>query len=231
MENRCLFLPPSTLAARLQDGSLDVALVSVTEALLKPGFQIIDDVAIGSDGPVFSVFLAHRIPIETVQCVHLDPASCTSVSLLKILLAERGIYPEVIPLTSYDQASAVDAVLLIGNPAIEFARSPFSYTRLDLGVEWQRQTNLPFIYAVWAVRDAVATPALATELRQVAAQGVARIPHIIEERTDFDADFRRAYLGGHIRYTLGPREKAGLERFRHLLEHHTGRFTYPPRFF
>lgn len=231
MENRCLFLPPSTLAARLQDGSLDVALVSVTEALLKPGFQIIDGVAIGSDGPVFSVFLAHRIPLETVQCVHLDPASCTSVSLLKILLAEQGLYPEVVPLTSYDQASAVDAVLLIGNPAIEFARAPFSYTRLDLGLEWQRQTKLPFIYAVWAVRDAVATTALATELREIAARGVARIPHIIERRSDFDSDFRRAYLGGHIRYTLGPREKAGFERFRHLLEHHTGSLTYPPRFF
>ncbi len=231
IEDRCLFLPPSALAERLDDGSLDAALVSVTEALFRPGFRIVDGVAIASDGPVSSVFLAHRDPLESLRTVHLDPASCTSVNLLRVLLAERGLAPEFRTLGSYDRASMPDNVLLIGNPAIAFARGPHSHRILDLGEEWRRRIGLPFVYAVWAVREAVATVELAEELRAAKARGVARIPRFVEERTEFDRDFRRAYLGGHIRYGLGPGEKAGIERFRGLLERHTGRTTHPPRYF
>jgi predicted solute-binding protein len=60
---------------------------------------------------------------------------------------------------------------------------------------------------------------------------VARIPFHVEHRTEFDREFRQAYLGGHIRYDLGPGEKAGLERFRRELEHHTGRPTWEPGYF
>ena len=231
IEERCLFLPPSALAARLEDGSLDVALVSVTEALFRPGFRIVDDVAIASDGPVYSVFLAHREPLERLRTVHLDPASCTSVNLLRILLAARGWHPETRPLASYDRGAMPDNALLIGNPAIEFARGPRDHQILDLGEEWRRLTGLPFVYAVWAVRESAVTAGLAQELRAAKTRGMGRLPHWVEARTEFDRDFRRAYLGGHIRYGLGPREKAGLERFRQELERHTGRPTWAPRYF
>ena len=231
IEDDCLFLPPSALAERLAAGTLDVALVSVTEALLRPGFRIVDGVAIGSDGPVYSVFLAHREPLESIRTVHLDPASCTSVNLLRILLAGRGLHPEYRPLESYDRGSMPDNVLLIGNPAIEFARGPRDHRILDLGEEWRRQTGLPFVYAVWAVRESAATPTLSRDLRAAKDRGVARIPFHVEHRTEFDREFRQAYLGGHIRYDLGPGEKAGLERFRRELEHHTGRPTWEPGYF
>ena len=58
LEGRCSFLPPSALAVELRSGRLEAALLSVTEALFAPGYPIVDGVAIASDGPVFSVFLA-----------------------------------------------------------------------------------------------------------------------------------------------------------------------------
>jgi predicted solute-binding protein len=188
-------------------------------------------VAIGSDGPVASVFLAHRDPLEAIRVVHLDPASLTSANLLRLLLAERGLRPEFRPLAGYGREDMPDNVLLIGNPAITFALGPHDHRILDLGEAWLAMTGLPFVYAAWTVRETAATAGLAEELRAAAAAGVAAIPRLVETAPDFTPAFRRAYLGGHIRYGLGEREKAGLERFRNLLERHVGLPTRPAVFF
>ena len=40
--------------------------------------------AVASRGAVQSVVLAHRVPLAKVQTVHCDPASLTSVNLLRV---------------------------------------------------------------------------------------------------------------------------------------------------
>ena len=47
-------------------------------------------------GPVYSVFVAHHGDISEVEEIELDPASQTSVNLLKCLLAERGLNPRFV---------------------------------------------------------------------------------------------------------------------------------------
>ena len=49
-------------------------------------------------GEVYSVFLAHKKPLTEAQEIFCDTASLTSVNLLKVLLAERGLKPEFKPL-------------------------------------------------------------------------------------------------------------------------------------
>jgi chorismate dehydratase len=49
---------------------------------------------------------------------------------------------------------------------------------------------------------------------------VARIDEIVAGETFHDAAFRHRYLTEHIRFTLGAREKAGMEKFRELLVKH-----------
>jgi chorismate dehydratase len=221
LEARCRFLPPSVLAEELRADRLDAALLSVTEALFSPGYAIVDGVAIASDGPVFSVFLAHQDPLdERLTEVHLDPASCTSVNLLRVLLAARGLSPRFLPLAGYDPERMPRNVLLIGDPAIRFALGPHPHRIWDLGAAWKAWTGLPFVYAVWAVRDSAATPALADGLREARHLGLESMPHWVAHRPEFTREFRQAYLGGHIRYGLGVAEKAGLERFRQALETH-----------
>ncbi|MBN8249340.1 MAG: menaquinone biosynthesis protein, partial [Verrucomicrobia bacterium] len=160
-----LLLPPSQLAVELQAGRLDAALVSVTEPLRHPGYAIVDGVGILSRGPVASVLLAHRHPLETLRCIRVDPASCTSVALLRVLLAARGLRPTFLPLEDYASADTHEAVLLIGNPALEFRRSGAPHALWDLGAAWQEWTGLPFVYAVWAVREAAASGDLPGRLR------------------------------------------------------------------
>src|SRR6266550_7916547 len=117
LEEQIIFVAPSKLAEMLQRDELDAALVSVTEVLFNDRYDILDGIAVASLGEVKSVFLAHRRPIEEVKEVYCDAASLTSVELLRVLLAERGLRPEFKPLASYDFVSLPDYSMLIGDPA------------------------------------------------------------------------------------------------------------------
>ena len=59
-EGNVEFDHPSALCERLAKGQLDVALVSSFEFLRNPIYRIVDGVSISSDGPVYSVVVAHR---------------------------------------------------------------------------------------------------------------------------------------------------------------------------
>ncbi|HYE30531.1 MAG TPA: menaquinone biosynthesis protein, partial [Methylomirabilota bacterium] len=174
LEEQIQFLPPSELARRLQRKELDAALVSITEPLLNPGYWILDGVAVASLGEVKSVFLAHRGSIEQITEVHCDTASLTSVNLLRVLLAERGLAPRFVPLDpSVSPEKAPDALLLIGDRAIEFLRGKPQHQIWDLGAAWLELTKLPFVYAVWAIRkDVPGVERLARELREAKAFGL-----------------------------------------------------------
>jgi chorismate dehydratase len=87
---------PSALCQRLAKGQLDIALVSSFEFLRNPIYRIVDDVSISSDGPVYSVVVAHRGDISEIEEIELDPASETSVNLLRCLLPELGLKPRLI---------------------------------------------------------------------------------------------------------------------------------------
>src|SRR5690348_16311069 len=117
VEDEVIFATPSKLAEMLQRDELDAALVSVTEVLLKDRYDVLDGIAVASLGEVKSVLLAHRKPLTEAKEVFCDTASLTSVQLLRVLLAERGIKPEFKPLANYDFAALPDFALLIGDPA------------------------------------------------------------------------------------------------------------------
>ena len=177
-----------------------------------------------------SVLLAHRKPIEQAKEIYCDVASLTSVNLLRVLLAERGLKPEFKPLTSYDFKALPDYALLIGDPALDFLFGPHEYDIFDLGAAWYEMTALPFVYAVWALRRGVENSALRRYLIEARDFGLDTLDHIIRNRTDYTEDFRKDYFGWHIHYHLGTDEKRGLARFIELLRRHSIGPIYEPRF-
>jgi len=108
LEAETVFAPPSQLALWLRHGELDAALVSLTEVLLTGRYDVLDGIGIVSHGEVRSVFLAHKPPLDRIRKVFCDPASLTSVNLLRVLLGERGLRPEFVPLPAYDEAASRD---------------------------------------------------------------------------------------------------------------------------
>jgi chorismate dehydratase len=230
LEDQVVFAPPSQLGELLRRDELDAALVSITEVLFHDRYDVLDGIAVASLGEVFSVFLAHRRPLEELKMVFCDAASLTSVNLLKVLFAERGLKVEFKPLPDYASAKDHDAVLLIGNPAIEFRRSNPPHEIFDLGAEWFELTNLPFVYAVWALRRGVENGRLKRQLREAKDFGMDTLDYLINSRTEFDLDFRKDYLGWHIHYHLGSDERRGIAKFVELLAKHSGQPVYPPKF-
>ena len=176
---------PRALCARLAAGELDVALVSSFEFLRNPIYKIADDVAINSAGPVYSVFVAYRGELSAIEEIELDPASETSINLLRCLLAERGLNPRLIRNTDFQsvqpaklhsiEAKRADkmsadrtgkmpvfrppprrAQLLIGDQAIEFRQKQGADIQFwDLGEAWSEVIGLPFVFALWLVRPEV----------------------------------------------------------------------------
>ena len=217
-EGKVTYGHPSKLADSLSKGALDVALVSTFELLRMPGYHVVDGVSISAKGEVFSVFLAYRGDLKNIKTVSLDTASLTAAHLLRCILAEYyHLQPEYISSDVCADKSA--AQLLIGNQAIDFRRAhPDDYQYLDLGAEWVRQTSLPFVFAVWLLRQGVPDAAAAAcELRRIKQHGTSCIAEIVRGENRYDADFETHYLTTHIRYDLGADEKAGIAKFRELL--------------
>jgi chorismate dehydratase len=230
LSGELIFATPAKLADMLRRAELDAALVSVTEVLLSDRYDILDGVAIASLGEVFSVFLAHKKPLAEAQEIFCDTASLTSVTLLKVLLAEKKLFPKFSPLESYADASDKDFVLLIGDRAIEFQRAPHEHDIFDLGSAWLELTNLPFVYAVWALRRGVENRELRAELREAKHFGLETLDTIIETREEFDKDFRRDYFEWHIHFHLAEDEKRGIAKFCELLRKHNLGPVFEPKF-
>ena len=230
LEEEVVYATPSELAQMLQREELDAGLVSVVEVLFNDRYDILDGIAIASLGEVKSVFLAHRGPLEDAREIYCDVASLTSVELVRVLLAERGLKPQFKPLQSYEVGQLPDYVLLIGDRALDFLLGPHEHAIWDLGAAWYELTKLPFVYAVWALRRGVENSALKRQLREARDFGLDTLDSIIQSRTEYTLEFRQDYLGWHIHFHLGQDEKRGLNRFIELLQKHSSRSIYPPRF-
>lgn len=221
-DGEVIFEHPARLADLLASGEIDVALIPVFEALRQPDYPIADDVAIASRGPVYSVFLAHRGPLEEVRSISLDPASRTSNNLLRCILTEfHGLDP-VYESGGESRLEDHRGLLLIGNQAIRFRQQAEEGIRyFDLGEEWLARTGLPFVYAVWQVRPEVPDPgAVGEALRAIKLAGLSRVLEIGRLQRDFDPAFAERYLTSHIKFDLGAGEKEGLAFFRSLLQKH-----------
>lgn len=203
---------PAPLCRKLARGELDVALVSSFELLRNPIYRIVDGVSIASNGPVYSVVVAHRGKMDEIE---VDPASQTSVNLLCCLFAQRGLPVRFV------EATQAPAKLLIGDQAIRFRQNQRELQFLDLGAEWKKMIDLPFVYALWLIRPEVGdAKTLADRLRVLRDENLANIDNLIADEEEFDPVFCRRYYTEHLRFTFGDQEKEGLQRFQSLCAKH-----------
>jgi len=197
---------PSRLVERFERGEVDVALLPVA-AGETAGLGRVGTLGIAAEGPVDSVLLFLRRPVEEVASLRLDPASRTSRELARLLLREvYGREPELVAV------GPADAELVIGDDALMRGAGP--EPRLDLALEWLRWTGLPFVFAAWYGNDA-AGPAL----EEAYARGSKLLPRYAREcALDLPRAVLERYLRERIRYRIGAREREGLARFVRELE-------------
>lgn len=210
---------PSRLAAQLQSGELDVALIPSVEYYRGPGYRIVSDAAIACRGPVWSVRLVSRVPVKNIRRLALDEGSRTSAAMVRVLLWEMyGLQPETTMLSMEQTPESVDAdaVLMIGDRAMHPERGVYNEI-WDLGDRWCRHTELPFVFAMWVARPGVDTNDLATVLEACRDRGVAELESIAREHAAghglTNEDLHR-YFAENLHFQLGQRERDGLQRFR-----------------
>ena len=206
---------PAALCHKLAESELDVAFASSFEFLRDPVYAIADGVCVAADGPVYSVFVAHREPLENVRQITVDPNSRTSVNLLRCLLAERGLDAQLV-------SGDAEARLLIGDQAIRFRQQhEGEYEFWDLAAEWKTATALPFVFALWLIRPETANaPGIAERLRALCRQNLETLGDVIAAQEEFSPEFCDRYFRRHLRFTFGDAEKQGLLHFQAVCEKH-----------
>lgn len=210
---------PSVCSALLHAGDIDLGLVPSIDYLQAPDYRFVPGVGIGSRGPVASVALFTKVPVERIRQVALDTSSRTSVALLKVLCHHRfGIDPAFV--SHGPQLDAMtrdcDAGLLIGDPALDADHAALGLRKIDLGDEWTQMTGLPFVYAAWTGRAGAVDLDDVRALQAAQAEGATATDAIAAEygRGNAAATARAAaYLRDNVKYGLGPEEAAGLQAF------------------
>jgi chorismate dehydratase len=210
---------PSVCSSLLHAGQVDLGLVPSIDYLQDPDYRFVPGVGIGSRGPIASVALYTRVPVERIASIALDTSSRTSVTLIRVLCRHRfGITPEFVA-HGPDLAAMVagaDAGLLIGDPAFEADHAGLSLRKVDLGEEWTAMTGLPFVYAAWTGRAGAITGADVEALQDAQRIGVQSVDAIAAEYSRGDARHAAraaAYLRDNVKYGLGSDEARGLQLF------------------
>jgi chorismate dehydratase len=144
---------PSACAEILRNGMADIGIIPAAAYTTIPDLVVIPDVAIAARGPVRSILLVSKVPIDQIKTVAADTSSRSSVALLQVLFNKFiRTKPEFIPMPPQldPMLQQCDAGLLIGDPALLAKTDGFHV--YDLAEEWQRFTGKSFVFAFWAVR-------------------------------------------------------------------------------
>lgn len=232
---------PARLIDLLLGDEIDIGLVSLIDAQRSPEPLVLLPVGmIGCDGPTMTVRLFSREPLERVRTVHADADSHTSVALLRVLMGERhGIAPSIVEfdVEAHHAAHAGDAdrpgawpeaMLVIGDKVVKDSPPAIHYPhQVDLGEAWRDLTGLPFVYAVWMIRESRLDwdrlPAALALLDRTRRHNATRLDWIADARAPlraWPAETARRYLGELLRYEVSPAHRESVDRFFDLCARH-----------
>jgi chorismate dehydratase len=219
---------PSACAEMLRAGTADVGIIPAAAYATISDLVIVPDVAIAARGPVASIYLATKVPLEQLKTIAADTSSRSSVALLKVLMAKKWqLEPEFVPVEPKIEKMlrSADAALLIGDPALALGKRPPAGVQLyDLGEEWVNWTGKPFVFAFWAVRkeanpDAqVARDFQLSRDRGLEGRHVAKIANEWRTRIGLAEAEITQYLTRNIEYRLAPDCLDGLRLFYRYAE-------------
>jgi chorismate dehydratase len=230
----------------MAQGALHVSVISAIEyARDSKRYLLLPDLAISCDGPVRSVVLFSKRPAYELhgRRVLVSKSSMTSVALVELLFenvwdAKPAFVPADAELSDVEKFGEQehDARLVIGDAALHLwsrLRSPEEYAphpslsayryAYDLGSEWKRWTDLPFVFAVWvAQRTTPVADALGVHANLIRSRdwGVTHLDVLAAQAAVATGVQKRdclEYLSG-LDYGLSYEHLAGLtEFFRRLV--------------
>ncbi len=230
------YTEPARCAAELQSGEADLGLVPIGALPLIEDVAVVEGCTIASISTVRSIQLVLRpgLALEDVRTVAADAASRSSVAYLQILLQLSGNQGTVFHAQPADLQAMLercDAALLIGDPALlaleerDRGGNFAACTWIDIAGWWIRETGLPWVAAVWAVRrkalrrTGISADTLAGDLLASRDAGLLHVEEIVSAwlpRIALPAERIRMYLTRNIHYQLDRECLRGIEWFYRL---------------
>jgi chorismate dehydratase len=219
---------PYEINRLLRDGLLDVSPSSSIEYLRRPErYMIIQGHSVSSTGPVGSILLFSKRPIETLGglTVLYSNQSETSASLLKIILTrfyQIDCRYQGSDLTLHDGLSDHSAYLLIGDDALREALKWPGLFIYDLGDLWYRETGLPFVFALWIAgrgkkKEIESFKKDLDRARRLALNNLRTVARACPFRRWLDEEDLVAYWKG-LSFDFDKKHMKGLELFRRYLK-------------
>lgn len=216
---------PARCGDMLARGLVDAALVPVIEYQRLPEVVVVPGVCVGARRAVRSVVLVTRLDdLKDVRTLALDESSRTSAALVQIIFREFvGREVQTAPASPDVKAMLAehDAALIIGDPAMTFARENLRVH--DLAVLWREFTKLGFVFAMWMAHEPAAEAVRRVDFAAARDEGLARLEEIVAE---YERELKlpraelRAYLTENICFDLNEEMRAGLELFFQLAHKH-----------
>ncbi|MDD4952128.1 MAG: menaquinone biosynthesis protein [Desulfovibrionaceae bacterium] len=219
---------PAELNALMAQGGLDLSSASSVEYARNPErYLLVPNLAIGSRGPVQSVLLISRVPVEDLggSTILVSAQTHTSAALLRLILSSHlgldAAFEVGEASARLESGGRPAAILAIGDEALALRNRADYPHKLDLGEAWRSWTGLPFIFGVWivqrrAARDRPRDMARACGLlAQAKDLGLRRLPELCAlaaEKSVLDQAEMCSYFKGLV-YDLGEEEKQGLNLF------------------
>ena len=216
---------PARCARMLAQGYADVALVPVVEYQRAGDLAVVPGVCVGARRAVRSVVLVTRSDdLRGVRSVALDESSRTSAALVRVIFREfygRDLETTTARPDVTRMLGGSDAALVIGDPAMTFAREGLFVH--DLATLWRERTGLGFVFAMWMARESDSGLARAVDFAAARDEGLAGLEEIVAE---YSAELGlpraelREYLTENISFHLDGEMRAGLELFFRLAHRH-----------
>ena len=216
---------PARCADLLARGSVEAALVPVIEYQRLPEVVLVSDACVGARTEVRSVVLVTRCAeLREVQTIALDESSRTSAVLVQIIFREflgREPRTEAARPDVHAMLSEHDAALIIGDPAMTFARTGLHVH--DLARVWREHTGLGFVFALWMAHEHAAASVRAVDFAAARDEGLAHTEEIIvqyEHELGLPRAELRTYLHDNLCFELNAEMRAGLELYFQLAHKH-----------
>lgn len=226
---------PAELNSGYRNETIDLGAMSSYYYLSRDDLELMEGLAISSDGPVGSVLFFSKVdPLKLgSSTISVPSSSYTSVNLLKLLMREDwGANPQFLVKDQPDLKSAeIDACLVIGDQALiaDSKWQDFSL-RADLGNWWKQLTGLPMVFGLWAARrnwarqnDAI-VKSVSQSLVQASKMGLGQLLSEVinraSEQTGISKDRLRTYYTEDLNYGFTDQHRRGLNTYKELIEKH-----------
>lgn len=153
---------PSVLNRKIITKQIEISPVSAAfYAMNHEKLLVLPDLSISCHGNVLSVICASNYELDDLshKTVMFSQESASAASFLRMIFSEKKVYPDfkVGPVGDINEISdGVDAVLVIGDAALTQPWQDRFIHCFDLGGIWYEMTRLPFVFAVWVVRESFA---------------------------------------------------------------------------